>query len=87
MPPLETRSIPPAAERERALRILARSIVRQLDSSGYQLGDMATLASEIIGLGCELTRRSKLAKDVSLSSRVTIVGVMTPNKQSDPGAR
>jgi hypothetical protein len=61
MPSLAPSSTLPVQGRERALRILAHSIVRELDSSGYKLCDIATLASEIIDLACEMSRSRREA--------------------------
>jgi hypothetical protein len=61
MSPQATSSAIPARERARALRILAHTIVRELDHCGYSLCDIATLASELIGLGCALTRSRRQA--------------------------
>jgi len=41
-----------------ALRILARSLVRELQQRGYGLRHIISLANELIGLACETIRSS-----------------------------
>jgi hypothetical protein len=49
---------------DRALRILATSIVRELDRNGYGLRHIVRLAHELIDLACESIRsRSSPAND------------------------
>jgi hypothetical protein len=42
--------------RDRALRILARSIVRELEVRGYAHRHIVALASELISLACDAMR-------------------------------
>lgn len=86
MPSLIPPSTMPAVERERALHILARTLVHELDRSGFNLGDIARLASEIIGQGCEMSRSHRGAGyPVTVSGpRIASARVVTQNHQRDP---
>jgi hypothetical protein len=42
-----------------ALRILARSIVRELNGRGYGLRHVIALAAELIGLACDFVRSNR----------------------------
>jgi uncharacterized protein (UPF0335 family) len=41
---------PPRSEREKAVKIVAKSIYRELKGNGYDSRQMVALATEIIGL-------------------------------------
>lgn len=46
----------------RALRILARSMVRELMSRGYAPRHIVALASELISLACETIRNGRMPR-------------------------
>jgi len=48
---------------DRALRIFASSIARELKQRGYDARHVVALASELIGLACESIRSAPLAAE------------------------
>jgi len=50
MPQLLERTNPEANGGERAVRILAKSLFRQLKESGYENRDILSLSTELVGL-------------------------------------
>lgn len=60
---------PPLANRERALRILSKSIYRELRQNGYEPKQIVTLATELVGL-VTLDIREDIREDIKEDSKL-----------------
>ncbi len=60
---------PPLASRERALRILSKSIYRELRQNGYEPKQIVTLATELVGL-VTLDIREDIREDIKEDSKL-----------------
>lgn len=51
--------LPDRSEPHRAVHILARTIVRELRTQGYELRELIDLAGELLGAACESIRSER----------------------------